>query len=107
MSGYVATAPCVVARIEDGSVRYLYQGATVPTSDLAKGELARLKDGGFVAAVEEQTAQPAESDGPPARNGSREAWAAYALTLGATEADLTGQTRDYIRDLCDLKVASA
>lgn len=45
--------------------------------------------------------------GPPVRNAGREPWAAYALTLGATEADLAGQTRDYIRDLVDLHAASS
>jgi hypothetical protein len=50
------------------------------------------------------TARAAEE--PPARNGSRDDWAAYALTLGATESDLEGQNRDYIRDLVDLHVAS-
>jgi hypothetical protein len=106
MSRYAVTAPLVVARLEDGSVRYLYENATVPTSDLAKGELARLRDGGFIAATEEPRPAAAKPAGPPARNGSRDDWAAYALTLGATEADLEGQTRDYIRDLVDLHVAS-
>lgn len=106
MSAYVVTAPCVVARIEDGTVRYLYEGARVPTSDLVKGELARLRDGGFIAAVEESAPDAPATAGPPARNASRDDWAAYALTQGATEADLVGQTRDYIRDLADLATAS-
>lgn len=103
MSGHVVTAPAVVARLEDGSVRYLYQDALVPTGGLAKGEIARLREGGFIAAVEEPKPAPT---GPPARSASREDWAAYALTLGATEADLDGQSRDYIRDLCDLHASS-
>lgn len=105
MSDYVVTAPCAVVRSEDGSVRYLYQGAPVPSGGLFKGEVARLRDGGFIGQIT-SVAVPQQA-GPPARNGSREDWAAYALTLGATEADLTGQTRDFIRDLCDLKAASA
>lgn len=101
---YVVTAPAAVVRNEDGSVRYLYAGAPVPSGGLFKGELARLRDGGFIAEVtSEKVSQQA---GPPARNASTEAWAAYALTLGATEADLADKSRDYIRDLCDLKAAS-
>jgi hypothetical protein len=105
VSAYRVTAPLVLAHQEDGSQVYLYKGAAVPTSGLAKGELARLRDGEFIAAVEEPK-PVAKPDGPPARNASRDDWAAYALTLGATEADLEGQTRDYIRDLADLAVAS-
>lgn len=103
MSGYVVTAPAAVVRLEDGTVRYLYQDAAVPSGGLAKGEVARLRDGGFIEAVKDEPAKPA---GPPARNASREDWAAYALTLGATEADLDGQNRDYIRDLADLHAAA-
>lgn len=105
MSRYVVTAPCVVARIEDGSVRYLYAGAPLPTSDLAGGEVGRLREGGFIAAVEQVEAEPAPT-GLPRRNASREEWAAYALTQGATEADLAGHDRDYIRGLVDLRLAA-
>lgn len=35
---------------------------------------------------------------PPAGNASREDWAAYALAVGATEADLADLGRDQIRD---------
>lgn len=34
----------------------------------------------------------------PAGNASREAWAAYALSVGATEADIADLTRDQLRD---------
>ncbi len=108
MSAHVVTAPCVVARLEDGTRRYFYEGAPLPTSDLAKGELTRLREGGFIAKAEdvEDAAQQSTPTGPPARNASREAWAEYALTLGATEQDLAGQNRDYIRDLVDLHTAA-
>ena len=34
----------------------------------------------------------------PAGNASRDAWAAYALTQGATDAELDGLSRNDIRD---------
>jgi len=103
MSRHEVIAPLVVARVEDGSVRYLYQGAPVPTSELAKGELARLRDGGFIAAVPEPKSTTG-SDGPatgaevPAGNASLEVWHAYATSKGATAEQLDGRTRDQLRD---------
>jgi hypothetical protein len=106
MAGLVVTAAACTVYLSNGTHTLLYKGASLPAlADLADGEVKRLKAGGFVSAVEEPKPAP-KSDGPPARNGSRDDWAAYALTLGASEADLDGQTRDYIRDLADLAVAS-
>jgi hypothetical protein len=102
----VVTAAACTVYLSNGTHTLLYKGGVLPApSDLAEGEAKRLKAGGFVATVEDPK-PAAKPDGPPARNGSREDWAAYALTLGATEADLEGKTRDYIRDLADLAVAS-
>jgi hypothetical protein len=46
-SSNVVTAPLVIVKNEDGSDRYLYQGAVVP--EHVKGDaLKRLKDDGLV-----------------------------------------------------------
>lgn len=105
MADLVVTAPSCTVYLANGTHTLLYKGGVLPgSSDLAEGEAKRLKDGGFVAVAEApKAAAPA---GPPARNASRDDWAGYALTLGATEADLDGQNRDYIRDLVDLHVAA-
>jgi hypothetical protein len=108
--------------------RLVLAGAVVKPGEREKARIAQLQAqlqaqlAALPPEVREQLkadAEPAKSEpptppgtpaaasyGPPARNGSRDDWAAYALTLGATEADLEGQTRDYIRDLVDLHVAS-
>lgn len=44
--------PLVIAKQEDGSDLYLYQGAPVPES-LSKDEVKRLSDGGFIGDVKE------------------------------------------------------
>lgn len=51
------------------------------------------------AAASDPEGEGGESEaGAPAGNASREAWAAYALTQGATGADLDGLNRNDIRD---------
>ncbi|QJU52935.1 hypothetical protein SCB71_06330 [Herbiconiux sp. KACC 21604] len=54
----VVSVPLVIAKQEDGSDVYLYQGASVGDG-LAKGELKRLRDGGFISEVEDVVEEPA------------------------------------------------
>jgi hypothetical protein len=65
MASNVVTAPLVIVKNEDGSDRYLYQGAVVP-EHIKGAELKRLKDEGMVGSEKElaETVEAADPTNP-------------------------------------------
>ena len=60
---HIVTAPLVVAKQEDGSDVYLYQGVEVPES-LSSSEVKRLRDGGFIEKVKAEQPDPSIDEEP-------------------------------------------
>lgn len=54
MATYLVKTPLVIAKDDDGRQVYLYQGAVVPSS-VSKDEVSRLKEGGFIEALPDET----------------------------------------------------
>lgn len=65
---------------------------------LTAGDLLSLEVEGEPGEEHEDANPDAVPEAPPG-NGSREAWADYALASGKTEEEVTGLTRDEIRAL--------
>lgn len=65
---------------------------------LRTGDLLSLEVEGEPGEEHEDTNPDTGPEAPPG-NGSREAWADYALATGKTEEEITGKTRDEIRAL--------
>lgn len=97
MTTYTVTAPLVIVRNEDGSDRYVYQGAVLPSGGLAAGEAKRLMDDGLISS-DAAPAPMGEVVEKPVGNGSLQAWQEYAVSRGASQDDLDGKSRDDLRD---------
>lgn len=95
---HIVTSALVIAKNEDGSDRYLYEGAVLG-GGLRKGEVERLVEAGMVGKDDEPApAADKPSSDKPAGNASLEAWSEYAKSQGATDDDLDGLSRDDLRD---------
>lgn len=118
MATYRVVVPMIVVDIAGSSGvgrRELYLNNEFDSANVTAEHLEHLVSGGFVvevervdldAAIAESAAAgdvargdaPATGDGPdagePARNASRDEWAAYALTKGATEESVADLKRD-------------
>ena len=106
MTAYRVVAPYVTLKVKDevGSVviRGYYAGAVVVVEDEAQAKAQA--DLGLLEEVKAQAEPKAPKSEAPAGNASREAWADYARTKGATDEDLKdpaegGMSRDDLRTL--------
>lgn len=99
MATYYVVAPLVIATDELGAKHYFYQGGPLPSS-IGKDELDRLEAGGLIASNEAEVAEafaagsltepaaPVADGGKPDGRSSREKWAEYAKSNGATDDEL-------------------
>lgn len=87
------TAPLVIVTDGSGRQEYLYAGALVPEY-VSADRLAQLLEDGVVVDVTPAAAVEEVLLEEPALNASTADWAAYALSKGASEADIDGLKRD-------------
>lgn len=59
VTAYFVTSPLVVAKTEDGTYRYIYEGAQVP-SDVTADEVKRLHEEGFLVESSGEEPKPRE-----------------------------------------------
>lgn len=90
--GHFVNAPLVVARQENGTDIYLYQGAPVPPSVKAD-EVKRLVADGLLTKNAEEAADDSEPKAP-AKSASKEDWVTYAQAKG--DADAESKTKEQL-----------
>jgi hypothetical protein len=90
MANYQVVGPLAIVKGEDGKIRYLYTGASVPR-DLDKAQCDRLLADGLIGEVDasggdveiDKSEESAESKvDRPAQVAPREDWEAYVVSRG-------------------------
>jgi hypothetical protein len=100
---YRVTAPCVIAKDQDGHSQHYYEGAVIPW--LSDAQAAHLLDENMVAEVNGGSAlglppgTTISEGGPPAKTALKDEWVAYAVSKGADEAEADGLTKPELIDL--------
>jgi hypothetical protein len=82
---YVVKAQLVQAKLDHGGYVHLYQGAPLP-DNMDPEQLEQLIETDMVGDPDAPAEEPEESQAPgaPKGNASREEWAAYASSKGAS-----------------------
>lgn len=85
--GYTVTAPLVIVKDDVGVMHHVYSGGRLP-ANADKDHVEQLVDGGLVEEVDDPKAEEVEEVERPDGRGSRDKWADYAKTRGASEDEV-------------------
>lgn len=87
--GYAVTAPLVIVKDDEGHMHHVYQGGRIP-SNADEKHVQALLDGDLIEEVSDESSEQAavEEVEKPDGRASREKWAEYAKTKGASDDEL-------------------
>lgn len=99
---YLVTAPCVVAKDQDGRLHHVYEGGVI--SWLSDEQAEHFLGSNLVEETNQGVggSEPVEeSDGPPAKSAPKSDWVEYAVADGYDRDEIEAMNKADIQALFD------
>ena len=99
---YLVTAPCVVAKDQEGRLHHVYEGGVI--SWLSDEQAKHFLDSDLVEETDKgvggtEPVDEFDDDAPPAKAAPKSDWVDYAVAKGYDRAEVEEMTKADIQDL--------
>ena len=99
---YLVTAPCVIAKDQEGKNQHRYEGDVIAW--LSDDQAEHFLDEGLVERTDagvggSEPAEPEVNDGPPAKSAPKADWVEYAVASGYARAEVEEMNKADIQAL--------
>lgn len=93
------TAPCVIAKDQEGKNHHRYEGDVIAW--LSDEQAEHFIESGLVEATDKGVggSEPADADEAPAKTATKAEWVDYAVASGYDRAEVEEMTKAEIQDL--------